>query len=89
MLGQSAFSRGASATADNRIFVYEVTGLQQNNSTIQSESQIRTSASTFVQVPYNRMNEKMQQILRMGGKIVSIHPLGATPQTDPQASESE
>lgn len=81
MLGQSAFSRGSSATADNRIFVYEVTGLQQNNLTIQSDGQIRTSASTFVQVPYNRMNEKMQQILRMGGKIISIQPLGATPST--------
>jgi phycocyanin-associated, rod len=33
-----------------------------------------------VQVPYNRMNEKMQQILRMGGKIVNIHPLGEPPQ---------
>ncbi len=76
MLGQSAFSRGSSATADNRIFVYEVTGLQQNDITVQSDRQIRTSASTFVQVPHNRMNEKMQQILRMGGTIVSIHPLG-------------
>jgi phycocyanin-associated, rod len=78
MLGQSAFSRGSSATSDNRIFVYEVAGLQQNNITDRSDCQIRTSASTFVQVPYNRMNEKMQQILRMGGTIVSIHPLGET-----------
>lgn len=78
MLGQSAFSRGGSATADNRIFVYEVIGLRQNESAIYSDSQIRTSANTFVQVPYNRMNKKMQQILRMGGKIVSIQPLGAT-----------
>jgi phycocyanin-associated, rod len=85
MLGQSAFSRGSSVTADNRIFVYEVSGLQQNDITVQSDSQIRTSANTFVQVPYNRMNEKMQQILRMGGKIVGIHPLGATP----QVSESQ
>jgi phycocyanin-associated, rod len=76
MLGQSAFSRGSTATADNRIFVYEVTGLQSSNSDVR----IRTSANTFVQVPYNRMNEKMQQILRMGGKIVNIHPLGETPQ---------
>ena len=79
MLGQSAFSRGSSATADNRIFVYEVTGLQQNDITVQSDSQIRTSANTFVQVPYNRMNDKMQQILRMGGKIVNIYPLGEIP----------
>lgn len=79
MLGQSAFSRGLSATADNRIFVYEVTGLQQNEVTVRADSQIRTSANTIVQVPFNRMNEKMQQILRMGGKIVSIYPLGETP----------
>jgi phycocyanin-associated, rod len=78
MLGQSSFTRGSSATANNRIFVYEVAGLQQNDD-IQSNVQIRTSANTFVQVPYNRMNEKMQQILRMGGKIVSIQPLGAKP----------
>lgn len=87
MLGQSAFARGSSATTDNRIFVYEVTGLRQNESVIPS-AQIRTSASTFVQVPYNRMNEKMQQILRMGGKIVSIHPLGATPQPAAKSDES-
>jgi phycocyanin-associated, rod len=80
MLGQSAFSRGLSATADNRIFVYEVTGLQQNEVTVRAESQIRTSANTIVQVPFNRMNEKTQQILRMGGKIVNIYPLGQTPQ---------
>jgi phycocyanin-associated, rod len=85
MLGQSAFSRGASATTDNRIFVYEVSGLQQNEIALQSDSQIRTSANTFVQVPYNRMNQKMQQIVRMGGKIVSITPLGATL----QAAKSE
>jgi phycocyanin-associated, rod len=78
MLGQSAFTRGSSATANSRIFVYEVSGLPQNNAT-QSNVQIRTSANTFMQVPYNRMNEQMQQILRMGGKIVSIHPLGEKP----------
>jgi phycocyanin-associated, rod len=85
MLGQSAFSRGSTATADNRIFVYEVTGLQQNN----SDCQVRTSASTFVQVPYNRMNEKMQQILRMGGKIVNIHPLGETSHSNETSHSTE
>jgi phycocyanin-associated, rod len=80
MLGQSAFSRGLSATADNRIFVYEVTGLQQNEITARADSQIRTSANTIVQVPFNRMSEKTQQILRLGGKIVNIYPLGQAPQ---------
>ncbi len=76
MLGQLPFSRGSTATADNRIFVYEVTGLDR----YRSDVRVRTSANTFVQVPYNRMNEQMQQILRMGGKIVNIHPLGEPPQ---------
>jgi phycocyanin-associated, rod len=75
MLGQSPFSRNSSATADNRIFVYEVTGLQQNEVTNQSEHQIRTSSSTFIQVPLNRMNATMQRIVNLGGKIVSIRPL--------------
>jgi phycocyanin-associated, rod len=88
MLGSSAFTRGSSATAESRIFVYEVTGLKQNNSTAQSTHQIRTSANTLVSVPYNRMNEKMQQILRMGGKIVSIHPQGERPQESTSESES-
>jgi hypothetical protein len=29
----------------------------------------------MITVPYNRMNEEMQRINRMGGKIVSIQPL--------------
>jgi phycocyanin-associated, rod len=80
MLGKSTFPRGSSATADNRIFIYEVTGLQQNEITVRADSKIRTSATTLVQVPFSRMNEKMQQILRMGGKIVNVYPLGETPQ---------
>ncbi|MEG4503453.1 phycobilisome linker polypeptide [Microcoleus sp. F6_B4] len=38
---------------------------------------IRSSASTSIALPYNRMNQEMQRITRMGGKIVSIHPLKA------------
>jgi hypothetical protein len=68
MLGQSS---GSSAVVDNRIFVYEVSGLQPNS----SEYQLRASGNALLQVPYRRMNEKMQQILRMGGKIVSIKPI--------------
>ncbi len=74
MLGQLAFS--ASAAAGNRIFVYEVAGLQQNEVTKQCDYQIRTSASTFMQVPLNRMNQAMQRIVNSGGKIISIRPLG-------------
>lgn len=74
MLGQSTFSRGATTTSGNRLFVYEVTGLQQNEETSRCNHQIRTSSNTFMQVPLNRMNQTTQRILRLGGKIVSIHP---------------
>jgi phycocyanin-associated, rod len=70
MLGQSSLSR--SSTAENRIFVYEVTGLQQNAVVAQCEYKIRNSSSVFLQVPLDRMNKTMQRIVNLGGKIVSI-----------------
>jgi phycocyanin-associated, rod len=85
MLGQSAFSRGPSNTADNRIFVYEVIGLQQNEVISQCEYKVRTSASTFVQVPLDRMSKTMQRIVNLGGKIVNIFPLAQD--EEPQAEE--
>jgi phycocyanin-associated, rod len=75
MLGQSSFFRGAGSTADNRIFVYEVTGLQQNEVTTQCDYQIRQGGNTLIQVPLNRMNEAMQRVVNSGGKIVSIRTL--------------
>jgi sulfite reductase alpha subunit-like flavoprotein len=73
MLGQSSFSRGS--TAGDRIFVYEVTGLQQNEVTTQCDYQIRQGGNTLLQVPLHRMNEAMQRVVNSGGKIVSIRPL--------------
>jgi ferredoxin--NADP+ reductase len=52
----------------NRLFVYEVVGLDQEDLT-------RRSGSQFFTVPYARMNQEMQRITRLGGKIVSIKPL--------------
>lgn len=85
MLNPSAFSRGASA-GDNRIFVYEISGMQQNEETNRSDCQIRTSSNTFLQVPLNRMNQTSQRISRLGGKIVSIHPLDAASPPPQQAA---
>ncbi|TVQ48758.1 MAG: ferredoxin-NADP reductase, partial [Gloeocapsa sp. DLM2.Bin57] len=56
----------------NRIFVYEVVGLSQNQQTNKLEYPIRRSGSIFIKVPYNRMNQEMQRITRLGGRIVSI-----------------
>jgi phycocyanin-associated, rod len=75
MLRQSNFSRGSNNTADNQIFVYEVTGLRQNAVIAQCEYKVRNSANLFMRVPFDRMSKTMQRIVDLGGKIVSIHPL--------------
>ncbi|MEL6552641.1 MAG: phycobilisome linker polypeptide [Cyanobacteria bacterium J06621_11] len=64
-------------SSDNRIFVYEVTGLQQNEITSYQNTPIRNSHSQFIQVPFNRMNEEMQRILMAEGEIVNIFPIGS------------
>ncbi|MEM6447953.1 MAG: phycobilisome linker polypeptide [Cyanobacteria bacterium P01_D01_bin.123] len=73
MLGQYATSQASSV--DSRIFVYEVTGLAQNEVTANNQFPIRSSDSQFIQVPFHRMNEFMRRVTIMGGEIVSIRPL--------------
>ncbi len=77
MLGTSAMS-GRSSSVSNRIFVYEVAGLKQNDDNELNNYPFRTSSSVFIQVPYSRMNQEMLRIGRMGGKIVSIRPLSVS-----------
>ncbi|MDJ0737997.1 MAG: phycobilisome linker polypeptide [Nostocaceae cyanobacterium] len=77
MLSTSAIS-GRSSSPSNRIFVYEVSGLKQTEENDLNNYPFRTSSSVFIQVPYSRMNQEMQRINRMGGKILSIRPLGAS-----------
>lgn len=83
MLGQSALTRASSPSSENRVFVYEVTGLRQNDQTERTNYPLRSSSSVYIQVPYNRMNEEMRRISRLGGKIVGIQSLtdfaGSTP----------
>ncbi len=87
MLGQSLFGGRTSSPAKNRIFVYEVTGLKQNTQNDRNGYPFRKSSSVFIQVPYNRMNEEMLRITRMGGSIVNIKPLGASESNDSDAVE--
>ncbi|HEY9639904.1 MAG TPA: phycobilisome linker polypeptide [Coleofasciculaceae cyanobacterium] len=75
MLGQSALAGTASSSANSRIFVYEVEGLQQNDQTENNRYPVRNSSTILLQVPYNRMNQEMRRISRLGGKIVSIRAL--------------
>jgi len=67
---------------NNRIFVYEVVGLSQNQQTNKLEYPIRRSGSVFIKVPYNRMNQEMQRITRLGGQIVSIKPFDGDTQNN-------
>lgn len=76
-LGQSAIVNASANSAESRVFVYEVTGLRQNGNNDQNNYPFRSSSSVFIKVPYSRMNNQMQKILRMGGKIVSIKPADA------------
>ncbi|MEM8778427.1 MAG: phycobilisome linker polypeptide [Cyanobacteria bacterium P01_G01_bin.49] len=71
MLGQSALV-GANNPSAGRVFVYEVTGLRQNETNDKNSYPVRRSGSVFIKVPYSRMNEEMQRITRMGGTIVNI-----------------
>ncbi|MGI0494030.1 phycobilisome linker polypeptide [Alkalinema pantanalense CENA528] len=73
MLGQSVLTRASGSTSNNRTFVYEVEGLRQSDQTTQNNHEIRTSSTTLIQVPFNRMNEVMQRVNRLGGRIVAIH----------------
>lgn len=77
MFGQTTVGRNSSSSAGARMFRYEVTGLRQSETTDQNAYPIRQSGSTFVTVPYSRMNEEMQRITRMGGTIVNITPVSA------------
>ena len=75
MFGQTALGSSRLSGAENRMFRYEVEGMRQTYENDQLSYPIRSSGSFIITVPYNRMNEEMQRINRMGGKIVSIEPL--------------
>ncbi|WP_298920385.1 phycobilisome linker polypeptide [uncultured Nostoc sp.] len=84
-----------SSRNSSRYFRYEVVGLRQSEETQKVNYPIRSSASVFFTVPENRMNQEMQRITRLGGKIVSIQPLNAETKTDsgqsnpPSSNESQ
>jgi len=87
MYSSSAAANSANPTElSTRMFVYEVVGLRQSTKTDKLNYPIRQSGSVFITVPYSRMNQEMQRITRMGGKIVSIQPLSTDNQANGQAA---
>lgn len=89
MLGSIVAGRAGISPSSSRCFRYEVVGLRQSVDTDNTDYPIRSSASVFITVPYNRMNEEMQRITRLGGKIVSIHPLTSETSDAEPVTESE
>lgn len=77
MLNNSFSISKSASPSSSRVFVYEVSGLKQNDQNDRNNYAIRNSGNVLIKVPYNRMNEEMLRISRMGGKIVSIRPLEA------------
>lgn len=75
MLNNSFSTSKSTSPSSNRVFVYEVSGLRQTDQSDRNSYPIRNSGNVLIKVPYNRMNEEMLRINRLGGKIVNILPL--------------
>ena len=73
MYNSSAADGADNTEAGSRVFLYEVVGIRQSEATDNMTPAIRQSGSVFIRVPYSRMNQEMQRIARLGGKIVNIH----------------
>jgi len=77
MATQSPLLSASGLDSGNRVFVYEVEGLRQNDQTENQNYPVRNSSTVLIRVPYSRMNDEMRRITRLGGRIVNIRPLAA------------
>ena len=73
MYNPSAAGSASSTEYKNRSFLYEVVGLKGGSKA--ADNLVRKSGTTFITVPYSRMNQELQRITRLGGQIISIKPL--------------
>ncbi len=85
MYNSSAAFSSSNTQYKNRLFIYEVEGLSQNGNSNGAKVPIRTSGTTFITVPYSRMNQEMRRINSLGGKVINIKP--ASNGTTDQASQ--
>ncbi len=72
--------------ANSRVFVFEVEGMRQGGDSDQLTYPIRRSGTVSITVPYERMNQEMRRISRLGGRIVNIRPCNGTPSTENSAT---
>ncbi len=75
MFGQTTLGKAALSDAANRMFRLEVAGLKQSETSDRLSYAIRRSGSVFLTVSYNRLNDEMQRINRLGGTILSVTPV--------------
>lgn len=88
MFGQStSVSSTSSSDNGNRMYRIEVQGMGQRVDPDRISYRIRSTGTTYLSVPYNRLSEQMQRINRMGGKILSIEPLGGEPSDNHDARQ--
>ncbi|HEY9864357.1 MAG TPA: ferredoxin-NADP reductase [Candidatus Obscuribacterales bacterium] len=76
MYRPSGIGAATKTGANGRVFIFEVEGLRQGENTDKLNFPIRRSGVVYVTVPYERMNQEMRRITRLGGKIVNIRPAG-------------
>jgi ferredoxin--NADP+ reductase len=89
MYNPSLSGSAGNSAANSRLFIYEVIGLRDAASSDRTNDKIRSSGSTFITVPYRRMNQEMRRIASLGGKILSIRPFAAMSEPTPtQSSET-
>ena len=77
MYNPSLSGSAGNSAANSRLYIYEVSGLRDLRSSNAADSKIRRSGSSFITVPYQRMNQEMRRIASLGGKILSIRPFEA------------
>jgi ferredoxin--NADP+ reductase len=86
MYNPSLSGSAGNSAANNRLFIYEVIGLRDSQTSDASNSKIRRSGSSFITVPYQRMNQEMRRIASLGGKILNIRPFAAMSESAPVES---
>ncbi len=62
---------------NNRIFLYEVVINPKMGKLSHIDGLFQRRGKFYLKVPYERMNQEMQRISRLGGKIVNIIPITA------------
>jgi len=73
MIQASLARLGSNGNGESRIFLYEVI-FPSPKGAVRPKS-LYPQSRRVLKVPVERMNQEMQRITRLGGKIISIHPI--------------